>query len=826
LPFHASLGQSQPGMNPPGATTLSQMARSHRATRRMSILSRTILLSWLVSVVTIAIFVLAVVPQQREALLGGLGSQARLVSTSIIEVASLSAGSGDYKAIVDRCVKIVGSENSVLYIVLTRRDGFSLIHNSNGWTTGQLAGEWQPSGRGEVGHIGSTAMASRPVFQYTAPFEPGVEWGWVHIGLSLDKFNQEARAIYRRTMLLAIASILIGLITTALYARRIVQPIRGLIDITQRVAGGDLSARAEIESGDEVENLGVAINFMTQTLQHAYGELKTATDFTNNIIQSMNDMMIVASPEGRIITVNRATCEFLQYPATELIGQAIELIMPTDREATDEVFGGQPQAQQHNLERLLLTKSGLFIPVLLSSAILTGPDAGVQGRVYVALDISERKGAEDSKRRREEELRKQIEALAHLAGQKSMHAGDLDVAARNITETAADILAVSRTSFWLYTENRSAMECIDCYISESGIHFTEVTLRAADAPAYFGARNDDRCIAAFDALNDPRTKELRDGYLMRHRIGALLDAPIRLGGQVVGVLCCEQVGSVRRWTLEEQNFVGSMADLASLALEACNRKQAQEDLEEAKEAAEAANKAKSYFLANMSHEIRTPLNAIIGYSEMLQEEATDCGHPNLIPDLRRIHSAGKHLVSLISDILDLSKIEAGKMELVLERFDVSGLLSDLESTMRPVVEKNQNTFEVNRNGDLATMTADKTRVRQIVLNLLSNAAKFTEGGSVTLEVSREVIRGGDWMRFSVNDTGIGISAEQLKRLFQEFRQGDPTATRKYGGSGLGLAISKRFCEMMGGHILIDSELGKGATFIVRIPAVTRVVADR
>ncbi len=631
-----------------------------------------------------------------------------------------------------------------------------------------------------------------------------------------------ADAIFLRALLMALAVMLAGLVGTVLAARRLVRPIRRLTEVAWRVADGDLSARAEAASGDEVEDLAAAFNHMTQTLQKANTELRSATNFTHSIIQSMNDVLIVASPEGKIITVNRAASELLQYRTEELIGETIEKILPSEAGTGNNRL---PEVHGQSVERLLLSRDGFLIPVLLSSAAMNGNGAGIKGAVYVALDISERRGTEDAKRRRDEELRKQIEALARVASQKSTHSGELDVAARNIAETAAEILAVSRTSFWLYSSDRTAVECVTCYISESGMHTSEVTLRPLDAPTYFEALNHDRCIAAFDAPQDPRTRELKETYLLPHRIGALLDAPIRLAGQVVGVLRCEQIGSSRRWTLEEQNFAGSMADLASLALEACHRKHAREDLEEAKDSAEAANRAKSYFLANMSHEIRTPLNAIIGYSELLQEEAEDRGFGKLVPDLKRIHVAGRHLLSLITNVLDLSKIEAGKMELVLENFDVANLVVDVATTMRPVLERNHNSFEVVSGRNLGSMCADKIRVKQVVLNLLSNAGKFTEAGKVSLEVARDVVRGGDWIRFCVSDTGIGISPDLLKSLFQEFRQGDPSATRRYGGTGLGLAISKKFCQMMGGHILVESEVGKGATFTVRMPADTRKFAE-
>src|SRR6516225_10985240 len=324
-----------------------------------------------------------------------------------------------------------------------------------------------------------------------------------------------------------------------------------------------------------------------------------------------------------------------------------------------------------------------------------------------------------------------------------------------------------------------------------------------------------------DVQQDPTLGPDRERLL--EGIHAVLAVPLLREDKVVGGLVIRR-RTVGGFAPTIPALLQTFADQAVLAIEHARLFQELaargEEARRARDEAEEASRTKSSFLANMSHELRTPLNAIIGLTELLCDNAARFGTEKALEPLRRVLRAGRHLLDLINDILDISKIEAGKMDLPFETVAIPPIIEEVLETARPLAQQNNNELVLDCPPVAGSVYADSTRLRQVLLNLLSNASKFTKGGTVTLSVARMEQHGQHWVDFAVSDTGIGITKEQLSHLFQEFAQADATTTREYGGTGLGLAISRRLCRMMGGDVTVASEPGKGSTFTVRLPAET------
>jgi signal transduction histidine kinase len=299
----------------------------------------------------------------------------------------------------------------------------------------------------------------------------------------------------------------------------------------------------------------------------------------------------------------------------------------------------------------------------------------------------------------------------------------------------------------------------------------------------------------------------------------MLGVPLMRKGVVIGVFLMAR-GVVRSFTDKQIELVETFVDQAVLAIE---NVRLFDEIQDKSRQLELANQHKSQFLASMSHELRTPLNAIIGLTEMMVTNAARFGTEKAAEPLRRVHRAGTHLLGLINQVLDLSKIEAGKLELSLEAVNLASLIDEVVGTARQLAEQNKNRLVVEAQEKLGALTVDPMRLRQILLNLLSNACKFTKQGEVALRV-RKVMDGRNWVEFAVADTGIGMTAEQQGKLFEEFTQADSSTAQRYGGTGLGLAITRKLARMMGGDVTVVSEPGKGSVFAVRLPGGVSVPA--
>ena len=408
----------------------------------------------------------------------------------------------------------------------------------------------------------------------------------------------------------------------------------------------------------------------------------------------------------------------------------------------------------------------------------------------------------------------ELEALGEVS-QALSSTLDLETVLHTIVSRASQLAGTDACTVYEYDEGAGELHLRATYNLDE-----EVVAELRRTPIRRGEGAAGRMAVTHEAVQIPDIAapgayqgSLRD-VLLQTGTRALLGIPLLREGHLVGGLTVNKK-TPGAFAPEIVDLLKTFAAQSALAIQ--NARLFREIGDKSRQL-EAADRHKSEFLANMSHELRTPLNAIIGYSEMLQEDAADLGAEQLTDDLKKINAAGKHLLELINAVLDLSKIEAGKMELYLESFDVAALVRDIAAVIQPLAAKNANRLEVRCPDDVGTMRADLTKVRQALFNLLSNACKFTDRGTISLAVAREASDGHEWLVFDVRDTGIGMTSDQVARLFEAFSQADAATTRKYGGTGLGLALSRKLCRMMGGDVTVESESGLGSTFTIRLPA--------
>jgi PAS domain S-box-containing protein len=654
------------------------------------------------------------------------------------------------------------------------------------------------------------AIDGKRQFLQVTPFSDGRGLDWlIVVAVPEADFMERIHNNTRYTVLLCLGALVVATLLGYLTSRWIVVPIQSLSKAAEGLSRGEWDRAAvdtrlmvSVEREDEMGVLARSFNRMARQLEESFTNLEDRvesaiadkTQLINSLKKSQQKLALHLhqTPLGAIewnlnfevADWNLSAERIFGYNRLEAMGQhGVDLIVPESAKEYVRKLSITLLTNQGGISSINenVRKDGKIILCEWYNTTLVDADGCVIGVASLVQDVTEFHGAVAQLRASEERFRQLAENIHEVFWIREPHQPQIvyvSPACEKIWARSSQSLYSNPEAFW------------------DAIHPEDV----------------DRVKAAFE-------KQARGDYDEEYRVVRSPTGATPTDGSVCWV---------RDRAFPVRNEIGEIYRIVGIAEDITQRKLA-EEFQKVAQTAQAANQAKSAFLANMSHELRTPLNAIIGYSDILKEDAEDLGYEVFIPDLHKIQTAGKHLLSLISDILDISKIEAGRMELYLETFNPASLIDDVVATVESLVQKNSNKFEIDCATDLGMMYADVTKTRQILLNLLSNAAKFTKGGTIKISVERVTNQGSkiqqledssDLIIFRVADTGIGIPPEQLQHLFQAFMQGDPSTTRKYGGTGLGLTISRHFCLMMGGDLQVESELGCGCIFTVRLP--TRV----
>ena len=556
-------------------------------------------------------------------------------------------------------------------------------------------------------------------------------------------------------------------------------------------------------------------------------------EFSDTLINSMPGIFYLYDARRKILRWNKNLETVTGYSAQEI--ETLDPLIYFPEEEKPVVHERMLKCFTEgtaDVEVNLLAKDGRRTPYYV-----TGFRLEVDGHpcmLGIGIDITARRAAEEALRATMLRLSRQNNVLAEKARDAGSLAANLNDSLRMITELAAQTLDVARTSIWFYNDDQTKICCADLFEKDTGRHSSGSELAAVDYPVYFRALAEERSMAVDDAVTDARTREFNGSYLQPLNIQSMLDATIRSSGRTAGVICHEDVGRRRTWQPDEQSFAGSMADLVSLSLEVEQRRQAENalretldsleikvaertrDLEAANERLQELDHLKSEFLATMSHELRTPLNSIVGFTGILRQGLAGPVNDEQKKQLGMVQSSSRHLLGLINDLLDLSRVESGKMEVFVEDFWIADLVKEVIQVMTPLAEEKKLRLESSVDQPDLLVHSDRKKCFQILLNLVNNAVKFTEIGRVSLAVRT----GPENISFLVSDTGIGIKPENMSRLFEAFRQVDGSARRIYEGTGLGLYLSKQLARMLGGNVAAESEFGVGSRFTLTLPCST------
>jgi PAS domain S-box-containing protein len=739
-------------------------------------------MSWAITLATLLVFAAASVSEQKGYLLEGLRSKALSISSSLIPTMKRAAVTGDYSSLVEKCAPLLATDHEIEYLVLTKADGSSFIITRGGWRTGRLDRFWRPQSGLPSGEIVQAPLVDRRAFDFSAPFDrSAVPGGRINVGLDLDAYNRSLSWIYAQTSALAVLCIGVSFLVSVVCARLLVEPILRLQSVVRKLAKGDLKAPTVHRGGDEIEFLADSFTTMAESLLQRDRILESVRFAARQFMSPAAWQTVTQGVLAKVGLAGQATRVFVfeNHPGEEqdLLGTVrYQWTAPVSAPLNDRVHealswdGIRWDGAANRLRR------GECVAMRRR-----GPDgAGPRSSILIPLEVAGAWfgfiGVEDWTRERE------------------WSAAECDS-----FRTVADMLgaSIARRQDTEYVDN--ILLCMDesLIVTDPDLKIRRVNPRTLLLLGY----TEDELIGQ----SASKVMEIEEPALAT---GAERYYWTRSGGFIPVLFS----------SAELRNGMGLLEGYVWLAQDMTELTRVQEEIARARDAAEQSNRAKSTFLANMSHELRTPLNAIIGYSQMLAEDCGLAPSREFEADLRKIERSGYLLLSIIDDILDLSKVEAGRMELHMEIFDVADVLRDVQSTVHPLAIQRGNILEIACDEEAREGYGDVAKFRQSLLNLANNACKFTENGTVEIAVHK-VRRGSRaLLEVQVSDSGIGIAPEHLSKLFQPFSQVDGSAARKYGGTGLGLAISRKFCQMMGGDITVESERGCGSRFSILIPA--------